>query len=137
MHHYPIVVTAIINIKNNSKFKKPKAVFDPSDNYLPRSQRQSNVAQSLNGATAAVAVDANTGTGGNVEQRKREMESSLPPKRLSQSSVNSSVASSPSLQQVDTCSICNKKEMKRGIGAKNKLCACVECDIKGNGMPSL
>lgn len=102
-------------VRTTGRIKKPKAVFDPSDNYLPRSQR------SLNAGATSAATHHNTTT-------------STLERRASYAKAGSNNTVSPSGQNEsnkDGCMVCKKKESKRPVFAsKNPLINCQECPRK-------
>lgn len=116
-------------VRTTGRIKKPKAVFDPSDNYLPRSQR-ANIAATPSGGTGPTATGISI-----LIDRKRDTptlqnQDTLQTKRLSQSSITSTGTSGSASEIATTevlCDVCQKREAKRGTHARNKLISCLEC----------
>ncbi|XP_011198496.2 uncharacterized protein LOC105222746 [Bactrocera dorsalis] len=117
-------------VRTTGRIKKPKAVFDPSDNYLPRSQRV-NIAATHSGSTVPAATGISI-----LIDRKRDtpiLQNQDTPqnKRLSQSSITS-IGTSGSVGEIASteivCEVCQKREAKRGTHARNKLISCLECE---------
>ncbi|XP_023294822.2 uncharacterized protein LOC111677853 [Lucilia cuprina] len=99
-------------VRTTGRIKKPKAVFDPSDNYLPRAQRSLN-------AMAAGALHHNTNS--SLERRAS----------YTKASTISPVADYIEAKAKDACTVCKKKESKRPVFAnKNPLITCQECQRK-------
>lgn len=104
-------------------------MFDPSDNYLPRSQR-ANIAATPSGGTGPTATGISI-----LIDRKRDTptlqnQDTLQTKRLSQSSITSTGTSGSASEIATTevlCDVCQKREAKRGTHARNKLISCLEC----------
>ncbi|XP_073813556.1 L(3)mbt interactor in ovarian somatic cells [Musca autumnalis] len=100
-------------VRTTGRIKKPKAVFDPSDNYLPRAQRLS------------IATPPAAGGGGNQMQDRRSTNS-----RMSTASSSDSTTASVSMSK-EVCVGCGKRESKRpAFASKNPLISCLECENK-------
>ncbi|XP_054730530.1 uncharacterized protein LOC129239207 [Anastrepha obliqua] len=122
-----------VGVRTTGRIKKPKAVFDPSDNYLPRSQRANIAASHSSGAGSPAA-----GTSILIDRKRDTPTSNLlqgqdaqQNKRLSQSSTTSGTTtggSTPENATADVCDVCQKREAKRGTHARNKLITCLECE---------
>ncbi|EDW44016.1 uncharacterized protein LOC6616180 [Drosophila sechellia] len=105
------------SVRTTGRVKKPKQVYDPSDNYVSRSNRNSF------GGTAASSVPATSSV------------QSPPVKEAtdSQDSTTSPVSEQQQqLQQAhhrnfDTCQKCGKSEPKRGSGHKSNFLTCKGC----------
>lgn len=98
-------------VRTTGRIKKPKAVFDPSDNYLPRAQRLSAAINTLSSGSNNTA---------NLYQDGRNSLS-----RLSTASSDSN-----SLAK-EVCVVCGKRESKRtSFAMKNPLFSCVDCESK-------
>lgn len=94
-------------IRTTGRIKKPKTVFDPSDNYLPRAQR--------------LSVSTPTSIGGNNQSDRRS----------SQSRMSTASSDSGSVVQKEVCVVCGKRESKRpAFATKNRLISCMECESK-------
>lgn len=105
-------------VRTTGRIKKPKAVFDPSDNYLPRAQR-------LSIATPPVA-SGGTVSGSNQLQDRRGAHS-----RISTASSSDGTTASAVSVSKEVCVGCGKRESKRPAFAfKNPLISCVECENK-------
>ncbi|XP_013118849.1 polyhomeotic-like protein 2 [Stomoxys calcitrans] len=95
-------------VRTTGRIKKPKAVFDPSDNYLPRAQRISLASASNQNA---------------IPDRRISHSS-----RISTCSTDSGSAASVSK---DACVVCGKRESKRpAFASKNRLISCLDCENK-------
>ncbi|XP_061401260.1 polyhomeotic-like protein 2 [Musca vetustissima] len=105
-------------VRTTGRIKKPKAVFDPSDNYLPRAQR-------LSIATPPVGAGGGTVGGSHQIQERRSTHS-----RMSTASSSDSTTVSVSMSK-EVCVGCGKRESKRPAFAfKNPLISCAECENK-------
>ncbi|XP_017486403.1 PREDICTED: uncharacterized protein LOC108374880 [Rhagoletis zephyria] len=123
-----------VGVRTTGRIKKPKAVFDPSDNYLPRSQRANIAATAYSSGTGSPA----SGTYNQTDRKRDTPTSNLlqsqdaqQNKRLSQSSTASgstNAGSTPEIATADVCDVCQKREAKRGTHAKNKLITCLQCE---------
>uniref|UniRef100_A0A1A9WB17 PHD-type domain-containing protein n=1 Tax=Glossina brevipalpis TaxID=37001 RepID=A0A1A9WB17_9MUSC len=101
------------SVRTTGRIKKPKAVFDPSDNYIPRAQRQP-IATSLNNSQQGSSLHSNQQQ---IERR---------PVYSRASTTSDEVLVSPA-----ACIVCQKREAKRSSYAnKNKLIACILCEKK-------
>uniref|UniRef100_A0A1A9ZBB9 PHD-type domain-containing protein n=1 Tax=Glossina pallidipes TaxID=7398 RepID=A0A1A9ZBB9_GLOPL len=99
------------SVRTTGRIKKPKAVFDPSDNYLPRAQRQPI---SLNNSQQGSSLHSNQ------QQTERRPVYS-----------RASVACDDIVVSPAACIVCQKREAKRSSYAnKNKLIACILCEKK-------
>ncbi|KAM7342025.1 L(3)mbt interactor in ovarian somatic cells [Cochliomyia hominivorax] len=99
-------------VRTTGRIKKPKAVFDPSDNYLPRAQRSLH--------TGTTTSNLHHTTSSTLERRTSYTKGST--------TVSPSVQTEPNK---DACVVCKKKESKRPVFAsKNPLITCQECQRK-------
>ena len=98
-------------VRTTGRIKKPKAVFDPSDNYLPRSQRTQS--------TSVTHQSHHNSTTSSFERRASSTKSS------------STISPVGSAETKDACVVCKKKESKRPVFAnKNPLISCSDCQRK-------
>lgn len=99
-------------VRTTGRIKKPKAVFDPSDNYLPRSQR-------IQSGSTTHHSHHNSTTSSAFERRASSTKSS------------STISPSGLVEIKDACVVCKKKESKRPVFAnKNPLISCSDCQKK-------
>ncbi|XP_037936374.1 uncharacterized protein LOC119670257 [Teleopsis dalmanni] len=109
-----------VGVRTTGRIKKPKAVFDPSDNYLPRSQRVIS-SNSLSISIASQSSERNKPfTPQPVSRRRYSTLSDIT--MVTTPSVNSE-------EQAYPCYICTKKEFKRSQNYK-KMVSCLLCDKK-------
>ncbi|XP_067641771.1 histone acetyltransferase KAT6B [Eurosta solidaginis] len=127
-----------VGVRTTGRIKKPKAVFDPSDNYLPRSQRPTlttSQSSSTGGAPVGTSLLVDRKRDTPTSQHQVTQES----KRISQTSTTlgtpptatttAAAAQTPeTTANTDVCDVCQKREAKRGTHAKNKLIKCLDCE---------
>ncbi|XP_075167451.1 L(3)mbt interactor in ovarian somatic cells [Haematobia irritans] len=91
-------------VRTTGRIKKPKSVFDPSDNYLPR---------------ARVSVAATSNQNAISDRRSSSV--------LSTVSTDSSVY----LMHKEACTVCGKRESKRpAFASKNPVLCCLGCESR-------
>ncbi|XP_001354636.3 histone-lysine N-methyltransferase 2D [Drosophila pseudoobscura] len=120
-------VSASTAVRTTGRVKKPKQVYDPSDNYISRGSRNStpansNVQASPLPASAVVSpVPVTPPAAVAVPNPKTE---------LSATSALQDLESGQPLRQFDICEKCGKMELKRGSGHKSNYLACKSCQHK-------
>ncbi|XP_060664164.1 LOW QUALITY PROTEIN: uncharacterized protein LOC132796858 [Drosophila nasuta] len=139
-------------VRTTGRVKKPKLVYDPSDNYISRVARTSLPAATASpaGAAATVAATATTPTSAASQQPTSPAQQSQPQTQV-QTPPNAAADTTPAnnsgnidesleaanstpsgeqLRNFDTCSKCSKSEPKRGSGYKSNFLACKTCALK-------
>ncbi|XP_062137966.1 myosin-G heavy chain [Drosophila sulfurigaster albostrigata] len=144
-------------VRTTGRVKKPKLVYDPSDNYISRVARTSlpaATASPAGGAAAAaatVAATATTPTSAATQQPTSPAQQQSQPQTQVQTPPNAAANTTPAnnsgnidesleaanstpsgeqLRNFDTCSKCSKSEPKRGSGYKSNFLACKTCALK-------
>ncbi|XP_030567988.1 uncharacterized protein LOC115767797 [Drosophila novamexicana] len=142
-------------VRTTGRVKKPKQVYDPSDNYISRGSRNSLPAPAPAPLTAQPPSPAQNTSA--IQQQQRQLspqpqaqtlatQSTNPPSQqaalVSASEVahqtvakeeTSETVSVPSAEQqrnFDTCMKCGKSEAKRGSGYKSNFLTCKSCSLK-------
>ncbi|XP_037725526.1 histone-lysine N-methyltransferase 2D [Drosophila subpulchrella] len=113
------------SVRTTGRVKKPKQVYDPSDNYVSRASSNRNSLGATGASSAAAAAAASTG---NVQS---------PPANATAKETSDSQESTPSPavseqqaaqnRNFDTCQKCGKSEPKRGSGHKSNFLTCKGC----------
>nr|XP_016942046.1 histone-lysine N-methyltransferase 2D [Drosophila suzukii] len=111
------------SVRTTGRVKKPKQVYDPSDNYVSRASSRNSL-----GGTAASSAAAVAASTGNVQS---------PPANVTAKETSDSQESTPSPavseqqaaqnRNFDTCQKCGKSEPKRGSGHKSNFLTCKGC----------
>ncbi|KAM8721518.1 hypothetical protein ACLKA7_007406 [Drosophila subpalustris] len=145
-------------VRTTGRVKKPKQVYDPSDNYISRGSRNSLPAPTqtlapapspssatVPASTAASASQAapqsatpaqNSSLSTQQQQQPQQQTSNINTNEISSVGEESADANSiamPSAEQLrnyDTCIKCSKSEPKRGSGYKSNYLACKACTLK-------
>ncbi|KAH8408849.1 hypothetical protein KR009_002207 [Drosophila setifemur] len=131
-------------VRTTGRVKKPKQVYDPSDNYVSRASNRSSVGggagagAAVSAATAVVSATAiastapsppsshlgckdsfDTATDSNASPALPDHHQQQPPQQQSSQS-----------RHLDTCQRCGKSEPKRGSGHKSNFLTCKSCMLK-------
>ncbi|XP_041451451.1 histone-lysine N-methyltransferase 2D [Drosophila obscura] len=123
--------SAAAAVRTTGRVKKPKQVYDPSDNYVSRGARNSTPANATvqashlpAPATAAVPVPVPVTPPVAVTVPKPEV--------VATSDAQDVEFGQPGqpLRQFDVCQKCSKMEVKRGSGHKSNFLACKSCQQK-------
>ncbi|KAH8240443.1 hypothetical protein KR038_002605 [Drosophila bunnanda] len=126
---------AAASVRTTGRVKKPKQVYDPSDNYVSRASNRSSIGSSGSTTTVSVGVASNEDSPPANVSSATEANDSLESKSENQSPSTSEKQQqqppqAPQLQQngkFDTCQKCNKSEPKRGSGHKSNFLTCKTC----------
>ncbi|XP_017054835.1 uncharacterized protein LOC108097201 [Drosophila ficusphila] len=108
------------SVRTTGRVKKPKQVYDPSDNYVSRA---SSNRSSLGGAAGSAAVAATTAQSppdNGAAKDASDSQDSTPSPALPEQQPSQS-------RNFDTCQKCAKSEPKRGSGHKSNFLTCKGC----------
>ncbi|XP_023179537.1 integrator complex subunit 12 [Drosophila hydei] len=142
-------------VRTTGRVKKPKLVYDPSDNYISRGSRNSlpAAASSQSQPAQSTSVSANalqqqqtlsqqlaSSQSLTSQSNTANQQAALASDLASQSAANSSgkddsketvaVPSAEQQRNFDTCMKCGKSEAKRGSGYKSNFLTCKSCTLK-------
>ncbi|EDV99559.1 GH12414 [Drosophila grimshawi] len=124
-------------VRTTGRVKKPKQVYDPSDNYISRGPRSSLTAPTASQTQPQPASPSQNGSG----SQQQKQQSPQPPQDAQPEKSNAIIQEEPidddvpvpSLDQrryIDTCMTCGKCEPRRGSGYRSNFLACKTCALK-------
>ncbi|XP_017119881.1 histone-lysine N-methyltransferase 2D [Drosophila elegans] len=113
------------SVRTTGRVKKPKLVYDPSDNYVSRASSN----RSSLGAAGAAAAPATVIPGVQQSSPAKDAAKELVASDSQDSIPNTAVSEQQPAQNrnYDTCQKCSKSEPKRGSGHKSNFLTCKGC----------
>ncbi|XP_039500034.1 histone-lysine N-methyltransferase 2D [Drosophila santomea] len=109
------------SVRTTGRVKKPKQVYDPSDNYVSRASSNRN---SL-GGTVVSAAPATSNIQSPPAKEASDSQDSTPSPVVSEQQQQQQQAAQH--RNFDTCQNCSKSEPKRGSGHKSNFLTCKGC----------
>ncbi|EDV45665.1 uncharacterized protein LOC6551236 [Drosophila erecta] len=107
------------SVRTTGRVKKPKQVYDPSDNYVSRASSNRN---SL-GGTAVSSAPATSNIQSPPAKEASDSQDSTPSPAVSEQQQQQAAQH----RNFDTCQKCAKSEPKRGSGHKSNFLTCKGC----------
>ncbi|XP_017103647.2 uncharacterized protein Lint-O [Drosophila bipectinata] len=144
-------------VRTTGRVKKPKQVYDPSDNYVSRNRSSLAAAGTSSVPTIPTTIvtsqpnvqaskdssdgDSNTSlTGASEQQKQTAIQPPLSPLLVPlmpltahlhpQPSAKSQPSAASGNRSFDTCQKCTQSEPKRGSGHKSNFLTCKSCSMK-------
>ncbi|KAH8332145.1 hypothetical protein KR074_002008 [Drosophila pseudoananassae] len=151
------VASAAAAVRTTGRVKKPKQVYDPSDNYVSRNRSSLAAAGAslatiplvtsppiMQGSKDSSDCDSNTSLSGAPEQQKQPAIAPPPstqmppltaqlhpqPSAKMQQPARSQPPAAQANRSFDTCQKCTQSEPKRGSGHKSNFITCKSCSNK-------
>ncbi|XP_016981164.1 histone-lysine N-methyltransferase 2D [Drosophila rhopaloa] len=124
----PDVSATGASVRTTGRVKKPKLVYDPSDNYVSRASSNRNSLGAAGAAPAAVAAISSVQQSSPAKEAAKEVVSGDSHSQDSTTSPAVSEQLQPAQNRnFDTCQKCAKSEPKRGSGHKSNFLTCKGC----------
>ncbi|XP_017009280.2 neurofilament heavy polypeptide isoform X1 [Drosophila takahashii] len=111
------------SVRTTGRVKKPKQVYDPSDNYVSRASSNRNSLGGAAGSLAAAAANAQSPPASATAKEASDSQDSTPSPAVSEQQQQQAAQN----RNFDTCQKCAKSEPKRGSGHKSNFLTCKGC----------
>ncbi|XP_016951636.1 histone-lysine N-methyltransferase 2D [Drosophila biarmipes] len=108
------------SVRTTGRVKKPKQVYDPSDNYVSRASSNRNSLVGAAASSAAAAADVQSPPANATARDASDSQDSTPSPAVSEQQAAQN-------RNFDTCQKCGKSEPKRGSGHKSNFLTCKGC----------